>query len=337
MRYSDESKKLMLNVVSYFQNELGSRFKAIQKASEALRVPQSTLYNLEDPNRATDFEFRRNMSANVSRSKIRITKNILHSLREVIYKMYARKDHITLETIYRQYKEESPEIRISKTSLYLGIKKMGFSFKKQDGRKHLLEMPGIRLKRILFLNKYQIAKKENIYKPVFLDETWVFSKSGDRRMWQDGSKYSSFKKTGNGIRYVIVHAGNKDGFVKNASLIFKCNKKTGDYHDNMNTANFEKWFKYKLIANLEEPSLIILDNATYHSRLEEEIPRKSWSIKRLLDWLGKKNISFPNNILKDGLESCGKAISIGKNLSFGQIRRGAWSLCSQATTLSLSF
>ena len=38
MRYSDESKKLMLNVVNYFQNDLGSRFKAIQKASEVLKV-----------------------------------------------------------------------------------------------------------------------------------------------------------------------------------------------------------------------------------------------------------------------------------------------------------
>ena len=88
MRYSDESKKLMLNVVSYFQNELGSRFKAIQKASEALRVPQSTLYNLEDPNRATDFEFRRNISAKISKSITRITySTFLKIFKLVSYKI----------------------------------------------------------------------------------------------------------------------------------------------------------------------------------------------------------------------------------------------------------
>lgn len=241
------------------------------------------------------------MSASVSRSKIRITKNTLHCLREVIYKMYARKDKITVETIFRQFIEESPETKISKSSLYLGIKKMGFHFKKRDGRKQLLEMPGIRLKRILFLNKYHAAKSEKLFTPVFLDETWIFSKSGDRRMWQDGTKHSDFKKTGSGTRYVIVHAGNKNGFVANASLIFKCNKKTGDYHDNMNTENFENWFKKQLIVNLEEPSLIIMDNATYHSRLDEEIPRKSWSKTRMLEWLKKKNIPFPDHILKDAV------------------------------------
>ena len=49
--------------------------------------------------------------------------------------------------------------------------------------------------------------------------------------------------------------------------MFTAKTKSGDYHDNMNQKNFEKWFKEQLISNLPEPSLIIMDNATYHSRL----------------------------------------------------------------------
>jgi transposase len=36
----------------------------------------------------------------------------------------------------------------------------------------------------------------------------------------------------------------------------------------MNRKNFENWFKTELIPKLEEPSLIIMDNASYHSGLQ---------------------------------------------------------------------
>lgn len=302
-RYSDESKKLMLNVVNYFENELGSRFKAIQKAAEALKVAQSTIYKLEKPNRSTDSEFKSNLSVNISNGKNKLQKVFLHSIREAIYKMYARKENISIETVYQQLKEEMPDMEFSKSSLYLGMKKMGFNFKKHDGRKHLMELPDVRIKRLHFLHKYQAAKKDTLFTPVYLDETWVFSKGGDRRMWQDDSKVMDYKKTGCGERYVIVHAGNSEGFIQNASLIFKCKKKTGDYHDNMNNDNFENWFKTQLIPNLEEPSLIVMDNASYHSRLEEKIPRKSWTKDRLINWLQNKNVTVPKDVFKDSVWS----------------------------------
>ena len=49
--------------------------------------------------------------------------------------------------------------------------------------------------------------------------------------------------------------------------MFTAKTKSGDYHGNMNQKNFEKWFKEQLISNLPEPSLSIMDNATYHGRL----------------------------------------------------------------------
>jgi len=55
---------------------------------------------------------------------------------------------------------------------------------------------------------------------------------------------------------IVLHAGNENGFINNASLVFKSGSKKGDYHDNMNRKNFENWFKNQLIPNLSEKSLI---------------------------------------------------------------------------------
>ena len=60
--------------------------------------------------------------------------------------------------------------------------------------------------------------------------------------------------------------GSKHGFTEGAPLIFTAKTKSGDYHDNMKQENFEKWFKEQSISTLPGPSLIKMDNATYHSR-----------------------------------------------------------------------
>jgi hypothetical protein len=131
-----------------------------------------------------------------------------------------------------------------------------------------MERPCIQIKRRHFLRQYLRHKRMQLYQPVVLDETWVFSKGGNRKSWQDGSMATTSKKTGDGCRYIVLHAGKEDGFVENAGLIFKSTTRSVDYHDNMNRKNFENWFKTELIPNLEEPSLIIMDNASYHSGLQ---------------------------------------------------------------------
>ena len=44
----------------------------------------------------------------------------------------------------------------------------------------------------------------------------------------------AIKKTGEGCRYIVVHAGNKHRFTEGVSLIFKAKTKSGYYHNNMN-------------------------------------------------------------------------------------------------------
>ena len=39
----------------------------------------------------------------------------------------------------------------------------------------------------------------------------------------------------------------------------------GDYHDEMTAKHFEEWFTSKLLPNIQLNSLIVMDNASYHS------------------------------------------------------------------------
>ncbi|XP_050307716.1 uncharacterized protein LOC126744378 [Anthonomus grandis grandis] len=216
--------------------------------------------------------------------------------------MYARKEYVILATIREKFREEIEYFEFSIDSLRRWINSQyGFKWKKSNNRKFLMDLPNIVHKRINFLREY--IKNRNVgpegFTPVFIDETWILSKESFRSSWQDDTKHTDSRKNSEGHRYIVVHAGTKDGFIKGANLIFKSGLKTGDYHDNMNRKNFENWFKTQLVSNLPPKSFIIMDNASYHSGLLEEIPRKSWTKQRLTEWLKKKNIGFPEKAMKD--------------------------------------
>lgn len=89
----------------------------------------------------------------------------------------------------------------------------------------------------------------------------------------------------------MVHAGSEDGFVENACLIFKAGLTSGDYHGQMNRENFTKWLTEKLLPNIPANSIIVLDNAPYHSVQENKTPTKSSLKKDIISWLSAKGTS----------------------------------------------
>jgi hypothetical protein len=89
-------------------------------------------------------------------------------------------------------------------------------------------------------------------------------------------------------------------FIEGAGLIFKSKKNSLDYHSEMNAETFEEWLQDKLLPALAEPS-IVLDNASYHSRLEEKKPTCAWRKAHLQTWLQNNNIHFSETDKKDTL------------------------------------
>jgi len=54
---------------------------------------------------------------------------------------------------------------------------------------------------------------------------------------------------------------------------------------------FKSWFT-QMLNNLKEPSVVIMDNASYHSTLIDNYPKSNTKKTDVPDWLTKKNIKF---------------------------------------------
>ncbi|XP_063219418.1 uncharacterized protein LOC134529365 isoform X2 [Bacillus rossius redtenbacheri] len=206
----------------------------------------------------------------------------VNAIRNAIYRMYAEGLNVTVDTILKEIRERQIDYYGGRSSLHKLLKKMGFSWTTVDGRKALIENENIVLQRIDFLRKYKEEK-----------ERGTVSKS-----WQDKSLQSAKRRTvGDGKRFIVVNAGGRTGFVPGAGLLFVSGQKTADYHGEMNGETFLMWFE-DMLVHLEEPSVIIMDNASYHSTQVEKTPTTNWTKAALIAWLEKNGIKHENNLLK---------------------------------------
>ena len=84
------------------------------------------------------------------------------------------------------------------------------------------------------------------------------------------------------------------GFIKDSKLVFRSNTgNTTDYHNQMNAEVYKEWF-LELLNHLEEPSIIVMDNASYHSTLAENYPKSNSRKSDVQKWLKDKNIPYSN-------------------------------------------
>ena len=96
-----------------------------------------------------------------------------------------------------------------------------------------------------------------------------------------------------------MNAITQNGWVPLAKMVFKSTKRTGDYHGQMNSELFTKWFREKLMPNIPNNSLIVMDNASYHNVLAAcSAPTQVSSKKKIRDWLEKNNIPCSEDSLK---------------------------------------
>ncbi|KAG8238540.1 hypothetical protein J437_LFUL018354 [Ladona fulva] len=106
------------------------------------------------------------------------------------------------------------------------------------------------------------------------------------------------RQIGKGLRFVILSAGSDQGFVESARLVYPAKKNTGDYHDEMDSRRFEEWFKSQLLPNIKEDSVVVMGNASYHSRKREKIPITSSKKEEFKIWLTSRGIEYPEKSLK---------------------------------------
>lgn len=65
----------------------------------------------------------------------------------------------------------------------------------------------------------------------------------------------------------------------------------------MNAETFEKWFA-SILPRVEPGSVIVMNNAPYHSRRLEQQPTTAWRKGQIIDWLRRKGIDHNDHMLK---------------------------------------
>jgi hypothetical protein len=162
---------------------------------------------------------------------------------------------------------------------------MGFKWKNcQSQRKVLLE----RADNVNWRHQYLVKMKqlrEGGSEIFNLDESWVDSNLTFRKCWQDESNIGVLVDVNAKNRLIILPVGSISGFLQNTELIYKAGNSKGDYHCQMNHVNFEKWVWDKLVWSLPTNSVVVMDNAPYHSMRVDKIPSKYFVKTEIIAWL----------------------------------------------------
>ena len=86
----------------------------------------------------------------------------------------------------------------------------------------------------------------------------------------------------------------------NCELLFQAHSTDGrDIHTEMNSTVFENYVTNQLLPELDTPSVVVMDNASYHSRVDPETASPTFTKKQMQKWL-IKNIPFADYYIQGG-------------------------------------
>lgn len=179
----------------------------------------------------------------------------------------------------------------SERSLRRVLHDMGFVWKKcKNKREFLIEWSDIVMWRSKYLTEVRKLRREG--KEIFyLDESWLDTNLTVDKCWQKEGDVKGILKWGSASnRLIVVHIGSENGFLENGVLVFKAGNSTGDYHGQMNSENFEKWLKERVLPNLAPSSVIVMDNAPYHSKQADKCPSQYATKGEIVAWLKRKGV-----------------------------------------------
>ena len=147
-------------------------------------------------------------------------------------------------------------------------KRNGIFIQKKDNKQFLYEQRSILEQRDTYL---QQIRHQNV-NLVYTDETLVNAHHNNDYVWIDSDGKSGWKvPSGKGEKLIVLHAGGAKGWVEEVDLVFKSKTNSADYHYEMNSERFFEWMTEKLLPKLHKPSVIILDNASYHNKHETNL------------------------------------------------------------------
>lgn len=231
--------------------------------------------------------------------KIDLDDMDLCAIRQKIHFFYVVKKELPTVNKLRLELKRDMDFQGSNTTLRRILKRIGFRFKRcQSKRKVLIERYDITAWRARYIERMRKNRLVDKRPVVFLDETYIHPTYHASSCWQSEEEDGLLVSESAGKRFIIAHAGSEHGFVDNALLIFRSQSQSADYHDDMNTQNFMKWMAEKVVPNLPEKSLVVMDNAPYHCTQINKPPTMASLKTEMQEWLRQKQIYFEESWTK---------------------------------------
>ena len=212
-------------------------------------------------------------------------------IRRVVHGFYERKEYPTLSGVLRKVKDQCgfPGGRFC---MWRVLQELGFSYKKRDNKQFIYEQQNIVEQRHTYLRTIRKLRNENNYDLIYTDETWVNAHHTNEYIWFDSDGKGGWKvPSGKGQRLIVLHAGGVEGWVEGAILVFRSKTNSADYHDEMNSQHYMEWLTGQLLPVLDKPTVIILDNASYHNK-QDKPPTSNDRKDDIRKWLDEHNIQY---------------------------------------------
>ncbi|XP_042893704.1 uncharacterized protein LOC122267665 [Penaeus japonicus] len=289
-RLRSQTRKIIMNVYNYFrdQDEQESETDVDLRIAAATGISVRSLHTIKQQHR------RGGIKSPPPRTRISPVLGSLDdfakdSIRQEIFSFYERDEIPTVEALLKRVKEPPVNFSGAYSSLYRVVKQLGFRYKRIDGGRYiLLERSDVAAARNKYLRAISGNRKSRRPRPeIYLDETWI----NENECLTRGLKVNGFSgpklKKKKGARYFIMHAGGEDGFVPGA--LFFQSKTDTEYV--INHTRFQTWFERQLLPNIPAHSLIVMDNAWYHSKILNKAPASNSNKCEIIQWLTEHNIA----------------------------------------------
>ena len=98
--------------------------------------------------------------------------------------------------------------------------------------------------------------------------------------------------SGKGTRLILCTVESEDGFLENLTLCFVRNAESDDYHKEMNSRHFQEWWFEKVLPDVPDKSVTVIDNAPNHLKQTEEPKSQAtrWRKASVQNWLIEKKM-----------------------------------------------
>ena len=268
------------------------------ETSKICKISRSSIFNVRKDGSEVDW-------SQTGRQKIILDDFDKSLLSRMILGFYKKNppELPNLDKIYAEIQSIPSFPKLGRTTLYNTIKSLGFAYKKRDKKMNIYQRFDIVVSRHKFLLEMEKLRAAG-YKVFYQDETWCNANHTIEYVWQTDVDDELMERIswkggldvpqGQGKRLIINHIGSEDGFLLDCGECFVGVKNTSDYHHEMNGPHFEEWWEKKILPALPNKSVILIDNAKYHSRQTEESkkPTTSWRKAEIQEWLVNKGIAF---------------------------------------------